>query len=442
MARRKAKPKYDKKLIIEAFADMAREKSIDKDLLQGMLVETLSLLIRKKYGQEANFDIVVNMDKGDLEIYLMRTIVEEVEDPSLQISLKEVTTRTEEVYELGDEFIEEITLENIAENFGRRLIALATQTLGQRIRDVEKDNVFNEYNDKVGEIIVGEVYQVRPGSLLVMHNKIEMRMPREEQIHNERYKKNMSVKAIIKEVRRMQGSGTPDIILSRSADEFLARLFEIEIPEVYDGIIEIKSISRDPGERAKVAVQSFDERVDPVGACVGMKGIRIHSIVRELNNENIDVIEYSLDPKVFIAKALAPAKVKDIAVSPDTRSATVLVADDQVSLAIGRNGQNVRLASKLTGYNITLIKEGGEDIELIEFREELGREMYDNIINLGIDTAREFLEADIYELLSLPEMSKQTLLEIRQIILTEFDEQEKSEITQAILEADEFKVIP
>ena len=442
MARRKAKPKYDKKLIIEAFADMAREKSIDKDLLQGMLVETLSLLIRKKYGQEANFDIVVNMDKGDLEIYLMRTIVEEVEDPSLQISLKEVTTRSQEVYELGDEFIEEITLENIAENFGRRLIALATQTLGQRIRDVEKDNVFNEYNDKVGEIIVGEVYQVRPGSLLVMHNKIEMRMPREEQIHNERYKKNMSVKAIIKEVRRMQGSGTPDIILSRSADEFLARLFEIEIPEVYDGIIEIKSISRDPGERAKVAVQSFDERVDPVGACVGMKGIRIHSIVRELNNENIDVIEYSLDPKVFIAKALAPAKVKDIAVSPDTRSATVLVADDQVSLAIGRNGQNVRLASKLTGYNITLIKEGGEDIELIEFREELGREMYDNIINLGIDTAREFLEADIYELLSVPEMSKQTLLEIRQIILTEFDEQEKSEITQAILEADEFKVIP
>lgn len=438
MARRKAKPKYDKKLIIEAFADMAREKSIDKDLLQGMLVETLSLLIRKKYGQEANFDIVVNMDKGDLEIYLMRTIVEEVEDPSLQISLKEVSTRTQEVYELGDEFIEEITLENIAENFGRRLIALATQTLGQRIRDVEKDNVFNEYNDKVGEIIVGEVYQVRPGSLLVMHNKIEMRMPREEQIHNERYKKNMSVKAIIKEVRRMQGSGTPDIILSRSADEFLARLFEIEIPEVYDGIIEIKSISRDPGERAKVAVQSFDERVDPVGACVGMKGIRIHSIVRELNNENIDVIEYSLDPKVFIAKALAPAKVKDIAVSPDTRSATVLVADDQVSLAIGRNGQNVRLASKLTGYNITLIKEGGEDIELIEFREELGREMYDNIINLGIDTAREFLEADIYELLSLPEMSKQTLLEIRQIILTEFDEQEKSEISQAILEADEF----
>ena len=438
MARRKAKPKYDKKLIIEAFADMAREKSIDKDLLQGMLVETLSLLIRKKYGQEANFDIVVNMDKGDLEIYLMRTIVEEVEDPSLQISLKEVSTRTQEVYELGDEFIEEITLENIAENFGRRLIALATQTLGQRIRDVEKDNVFNEYNDKVGEIIVGEVYQVRPGSLLVMHNKIEMRMPREEQIHNERYKKNMSVKAIIKEVRRMQGSGTPDIILSRSADEFLARLFEIEIPEVYDGIIEIKSISRDPGERAKVAVQSFDERVDPVGACVGMKGIRIHSIVRELNNENIDVIEYSLDPKVFIAKALAPAKVKDIAVSPDTRSATVLVADDQVSLAIGRNGQNVRLASKLTGYNITLIKEGGEDIELIEFREELGREMYDNIINLGIDTAREFLEADMYELLSLPEMSKQTLLEIRQIILTEFDEQEISEISQAILEADEF----
>ena len=292
MARRKVKPKYDKNLIIEAFAEMAREKSIDKDLLQGMLVETLSMLIRKKYGQEANFDIVVNMDKGDLEIYLMRTIVEEVEDPSLEISLKEIQPRSEEVHEIGDEFIEEITLENISDNFGRRLIALATQTLGQRIRDVEKDNIFNEFNEKVGEIIVGEVYQVRPGSLLIMHNKNEMRMPREEQIHNERYKKNMSIKAVIKEVRRMQGSGTPDIIVSRSADDFLARLFEIEIPEVYDGIIEIKSIARDPGERAKVAVLSYDERVDPVGACVGMKGIRIHSIVRELNNENIDVIEY------------------------------------------------------------------------------------------------------------------------------------------------------
>ncbi len=438
MARRKVKPKYDKNLIIEAFAEMAREKSIDKDLLQGMLVETLSMLIRKKYGQEANFDIVVNMDKGDLEIYLMRTIVEEVEDPSLEISLKEIQTRSEEVHEIGDEFIEEITLENISDNFGRRLIALATQTLGQRIRDVEKDNIFNEFNEKVGEIIVGEVYQVRPGSLLIMHNKNEMRMPREEQIHNERYKKNMSIKAVIKEVRRMQGSGTPDIIVSRSADDFLARLFEIEIPEVYDGIIEIKSIARDPGERAKVAVLSYDERVDPVGACVGMKGIRIHSIVRELNNENIDVIEYSADPKVFIAKALAPARIRDIVVSTETRSATVVVPDDQVSLAIGRNGQNVRLASKLTGYNITLIKEGGEDIELIEFRDEIGKEMYENIINLGIDTAREFLDADIYDLLEIPGMTKNTLLEFRDIILSEFEEQEVSEIRDAILLANTF----
>jgi N utilization substance protein A len=265
-----------------------------------------------------------------------------------------------------------------------------------------------------------------------------MRMPREEQIHNERYKKNMSVKAVIKEVRRMQGSGTPDIIVSRSADEFLARLFEIEIPEVYDGIIEIKSIARDPGERAKVAVLSYDERVDPVGACVGMKGIRIHSIVRELNNENIDVIEYSADPKVFIAKALAPARIRDIVVSPETRSATVVVPDDQVSLAIGRNGQNVRLASKLTGYNITLIKEGGEDIELIEFRDEIGKEMYENIINLGIDTAREFLDADIYDLLEIPGMTKNTLLEIRDIILSEFEEQERSEIRDAILVANTF----
>jgi len=266
-----------------------------------------------------------------------------------------------------------------------------------------------------------------------MHNKVEMRLPREEQIHNEKYKKNQTIRTVIKEVRRQQGSGTPDIILSRSADEFLARLFEIEIPEVYDGIIEIKGIARDPGERAKVAVSSYDERVDPVGACVGMKGIRIHSIVRELNNESIDVIEYSPDPRIYIARALSPAKVKEIILSPETRQATITIPDEQVPLAIGKNGQNVRLASKLTGYSITLIKEGGEDIELIEFREELGRDMYDKIINLGIDTAREFLDADVLELVKIDGMTKELLLELRQLMLTEFDEAENPETRKKIL---------
>ncbi|MDQ1267064.1 MAG: transcription termination/antitermination protein NusA, partial [Bacteroidota bacterium] len=420
MARRKAKPKIDKKLIIEAFAEMAKEKNIDRDLLQGIVEETLSMLVRKKYGQEASFEIIVNMDKGDVEIYLMRTIVEEVEDPITEILLEEAQElNKEEQYDIGDDFIEEITLDNISENFGRRLISLASQNLNQRIREIEKDNIFNEYNSKVGEIIIGEIYQIRRNDILIMHNKIEAHLPREEQIPNEPYKfkKNQTIKAIVKEVRRTGPSGQPEIILSRASDEFLARLFEIEIPEIYDGIIQIKAIARDPGERSKVAVVSFDDRVDPVGACVGMKGIRIHSIVRELNNENIDLIEYFPDIKNFITRALLPARVKEISVSPDVRSATVIVPDDQVSLAIGKNGQNVRLASKLTGYSLTLVKEGGEDIELVEFREELGAEMYDRLIESGIDTSREFLEAEPEILLSIEGMTKDLLIELRALIL-------------------------
>jgi N utilization substance protein A len=242
-------------------------------------------MVKKKYGQDANFDIIVNMDKGDIEIYLMRTVVEEVENPEFEITQQDLLELTGEMVDVGDEHIEEITLENIADSFGRRLIAQAIQTLNQRIRDVEKDNIYDEYIKRVGDIVIGEIYQVRPNNVLVMDNKIELRLPREEQIPSERLKKNQQVKAILKEVRRSGGAtGLPDLILSRSDDSFMARLFEQEIPEIYDGIIEIRSIAREPGERAKVAVTSFDERVDPVGACVGMKGIRIHSIVRELNN--------------------------------------------------------------------------------------------------------------------------------------------------------------
>ncbi|MBU3741721.1 MAG: transcription termination factor NusA [Candidatus Kapabacteria bacterium] len=422
--RRKAKPKVDnKKLIIEAFNEMAREKSIDRDLLQGIVEETLSLMVKKKYGQDSNFDIIVNMDKGDIEIYLMRTVVEEVENPDFEITQQDLLELTGEMVDVGDEHIEEITLENIADSFGRRLIAQAIQTLNQRIRDVEKDNIYDEYIKRVGEVLIGEIYQVRPNNILVMHNKIELRLPREEQIPNERLKKNQQVKAILKEVRRSGGAtGLPDLILSRSDDSFMARLFEQEIPEIYDGIIEIRSIAREPGERAKVAVTSFDERVDPVGACVGMKGIRIHAIVRELNNENIDIIEYTDDPRLFIARALSPAKVRDVQIAEDGRQATVIVPDDQVSLAIGKNGQNVRLASKLTGFALALVKEGAEDIELIEFRKELGRDLYDALINAGIDTSREFLEADPGVLLALASLEK--ILEVRGIMLDEFEERE------------------
>lgn len=438
MPRRKQKHKVDKKLIIEAFTEMAKHKSIDRDLLQGILEETLSMIIRKKYGQEANFEIIVNMDKGDIEIYLMREVVETVEDPITQITLEEATMYSEEPISVGEEFIEEITLDNISDSFGRRLISLASQNLNQRIREIEKDNIFNEYYTKVGEIIIGEIYQIRRHDILVLHNKVEMRLPREEQIPNEPYKfkKNQSIKAIVKEVKRTGLGGQPEVILSRSSDDFLARLFEIEIPEIYDGIIQIKAIARDPGERSKVAVMSFDDRVDPVGACVGMKGIRIHSIVRELNNENIDLIEYSDDPKTFISRALSPAKVGDINISLDTRSAVVIVPDDQVALAVGKNGQNVRLASKLTGFAISLTKEGGEDIDLIEFKQEIGDELFNQLIEEGIETAREFLETNPVEVLKIGGMTKSKFLEIRRIILNEFEETEQPEILEQIKDAE------
>mgnify|MGYP005832057183 FL=1 len=434
MAKVKEKARGDKKMIIEAFTEMAKERNIDRDLLQGILEETLSQLIRKKYGADSNFEIVVNMDKGDIEIYLMKEIVEKVENEQTEISLQEAIEKSGEQYEIGDEYIEEITLDNIGENFGRRLITLASQGLNQRIRDIEKENIYNEYIDRVGDIIVGEVYQIRRNDILVMHNKVELRLPREEQIPNETYKgkKNQTIKALLKEVRRGGSGGVPELILSRATDEFLAKLFEVEIPEIYDGIIIIKAIARDPGERSKVAVMSTDDRVDPVGACVGMKGIRIHSIVRELNNENIDLIEYSDNPKVFIAKALLPAKIKEITISEETRTATVVVSEDQVPLAIGKNGQNVRLASKLTGYSITLIKEGGEDIELVEFKEELGLALFQELKALGIETAREFLEYDIGKLLQVKGMTKDLLIEMRSIILAEFDETESQEILENI----------
>lgn len=444
MPRRKAKHKVDKKMIIESFSEMAKLKNIDRDLLQGILEETMSMIIRKKYGQDANFEIIVNMEKGDIEIYLMKEIVEEVEDSTIQITLEEAQMYSDEELELGDEFISEITLDNISDSFGRRLISLASQNLNQKIREIEKDNIYNEYITKVGEIIIGEIYQVRKNDILVLHNKVEMRLPREEQIPNEpyRYKKNQSIKSIVKEVRRSGSSGQPDIILSRANEDFLYRLFEIEIPEIYDGIIQIKGIARDPGERSKVAVQSFDDRVDPVGACVGMKGIRIHSIVRELNNENIDLIEYSEVAEIYITRALSPAKVRDIQLSKETLTATIIVPDDQVSLAIGKNGQNVRLASKLTGYSLSLVKEGGEDIDLSEFKEELGSALYLKLSEAGIETAREFLEAQPEFLLQIDEISKDFLKEMRNIMLYEFEESEDPEIVERIDNYEPQKIEP
>lgn len=426
MARIRKKLSVNKQNIIDAFAEMAKFKGIDRDLLQGILEDTLSLLVRKKYGNEANFEIIVNMEKGDVEIYLMKVVVEEIEDPVTEITLEEARISSDEEINLGDEFVLEISLESIGESFGRRLINLATQSLTQRIKEIEKNNIYNEYASKIGEIVIGEIYQVRRNDLLIMQNKIEMHLPREEQIPSEsmRYKKNQNIKSVIKAVKKNGPAGLPEIILSRANEKFLERLFEIEIPEIYDGLIQIRAIARDPGRRSKVAVQSFDERVDPVGACVGMKGVRIHSIVRELNNENIDLIEFSDEPKTFIQRALLPAQVKDIQISIETKTANVIVAEEQVPLAIGTNGQNIRLASMLTGFSLTLIKEGIEDIEITEFNEEIGQEIVNKLVENKINTAREFLESTPETLLAIEGINVDFIKEIRNILLTEFDEPE------------------
>lgn len=411
--------------IVESFAQMVREKGIDKDVLAGILEEIFGILVMKKYGEEAKFDVVVNMDKGDIEIFLEREIVDTVEDPNTQISIEEVNKRgNEEELEVGEDFVEKIELASL----GRRLITLAKQSLNQKIREIEKDIVYNEYKELLGEIVVGDIYQIRKNDILVNHNKNELLLPRSEQIPYERYKKGDTVRAIVKEVRK--GNSGPLIIISRADNLFLRRLFEIEIPEIYDGIIDIMAIAREPGERAKIAVQSQDTRIDAVGACVGMKGVRIHAIVRELNNENIDVISYSEDSLTFIQKALAPAKLKKIEVD-DTENKAIVTADsDQVSLIVGRNGVNIRLAMKLTGYEIEILREEKpyeeyeDDIELIDLKEELGLDIYDLLINNRYDTALEVLTAGPEKLKEIEGLEDEKIDEILEIIKSQFEEEE------------------
>ncbi|NOX18050.1 MAG: transcription termination/antitermination protein NusA [Chlorobi bacterium] len=411
--------------IVESFAQMVREKSVDKDVLADIIEEIFGLLVKKKYGAEAQYDIVVNMDKGDIEIFLIRDIVEEVEDPETEISIKEVNEKgNDEELEVGEEYVEKIEMAS----FGRRLINLARQSLNQKIKEIEKEIIYKEYSEMLGEIIVGDIYQVRRNDLLVNHNKNELLMPRTEQIPRERYRKGDTIRAAIKDVQKTPNG--PVIIVSRADNIFLRRLFEIEIPEIYDGVIEIKGIAREPGERAKVAVESQDTRIDAVGACVGMKGVRIHAIVRELNNENIDVINFSDDPVVYIQRALAPAKLKQIEIDEDEKTCNVYADSDQVSLIVGRNGVNIRLAMKLTGYEIEVIREEKpfeeyeEDIELVDLREELTPEIVELLINNRYDTAVEVLSAGVEKLKEIEEFDEEKAQEIIEIIQDQFEEEE------------------
>ncbi len=357
--------------IVDSFSQMVKDKKVDRDVLESILKDVFGMMIKKKYGLNSNFDVIVNMDKGDIEMQLMKTVVEQVSDPETEITVEEALEKSGEELEAGDDYVEVLDILG----FGRRHVVNLKQNLNQKIREVEKEIIYNDYKDLVGEIISGEIYQIKPNYILLIHNSHEIIFPKSEQIPKERYKKGETIRVYIKEVAKRQ-SGPPSIVVSRACDEFLKKLFEQEIPEVYDGVIEIKGIAREPGERAKVAVVSYDDRIDAVGACVGMKGIRIHSIVRELANENIDVINYTDDIALFIARALAPAKLKDIYLDKEDKLAKIIAEDDQISLIIGKNGQNIKLASRLTAYEIDVErKEKPEEEE--EEEEETEEEIED-----------------------------------------------------------------
>ena len=410
--------------IVDSFTEMVRDKGMDKDVLAGILEDIFVILVKKKYGEDAQCEVVVNMDRGDIQIFLEREIVDEVTDPGTQISIDEVNTRgNEDELEVGEDFVEEIEIASL----GRRLVLLAKQSLNQKIREIEKDIMYNEYKELVGEIVVGDIYQIRKSDILVNHNKNELLLPRNEQIPFERYKKGETIRAIVKEVNKTNSG--PVIIISRSDNNFLRRLFEIEIPEIFDEIITIKAMAREPGERAKVAVESQDTRIDAVGACVGMKGVRIHAIVRELNNENIDIINYTDDNELFIQRALAPAKLNNIEIDEAEKKVVVSADSDQVSKIVGRNGVNIRLAIKLTGYEIEILREEKpfeeyeEDIELIDIKEDLGEEVYNILINNRYDTGLEVLIAGEEKLLEIEEFGKEKVNEIMEIIKSQYEEE-------------------
>lgn len=410
----------------ESFSSMVREKGVDKDHLAGIIEEIFGILVKKKYGEDAKSNVVFNTDKGEIEIFLTREIVDEVVDPNREISFEEIERMgNEDELEVGDEFVEKLKLSS----FGRRLIIFAKQSLNQRLRELEKEIISKEYVELMGEIVIGDVYQINKGHILVNHNKNELLLPREEQIPSEKPKKGETIRAIVKEVRK--GKSRPEIVISRADVKFLQKLFEIEVPEIYDGIIEIKGIARRPGERAKIAVASQDKRIDAVGACVGMKGVRVTAIVRELNMENIDVVNYSDDPKVYIQRALAPGKIKKIEVDLQNRSAIVHADSDQAAAIVGRNGVNIHLAMELTGYQIEFIREEklveeleeDDDIELHDFREELGEEIFQLLINNRYDTALEVIRAGKEKLLEIPELDEEQAERIISLLKEEFEEE-------------------
>ncbi len=410
--------------LIEVFADFARNKNIDRPTMIRILEDVFRTMIRRKYEVDDNFDIIINADKGDLEIWRFREIVddnsEDIWDHD-KISLTDAR-KIEPDFEIGEEVAEEVKLED----FGRRAVMTARQTLIQKIKDLEKDILFQKYKELVGEIILGEVYQILSREVLLIDAEgNELNLPKSEQIPKDRYRKGESVRAIVHRVEMVNGN--PRIILSRTSPTFLERLFESEVPEVYDGLITIRKVVREPGERAKVAVESYDDRIDPVGACVGMKGSRIHSIVRELQNENIDVINYTDNMELYITRALSPAKISSIKIDEEGGRASVYLKPDQVSLAIGRGGQNIKLGSKLVGLEIDVYRELSEfeeeDVALEEFSDEIEEWIIDELKRIGLDTAKSVLALNHEDLVRRTDLEEETINDVFKILNQEFEQE-------------------
>src|SRR6478736_3700192 len=406
--------------LIEAFQEFKDAENIDRPTMMKVVEDVFKTLLRKKFGSDDNFDVIVNAEKGDLEIIRRRMIVEDgqVEDPLAQVGYSDAV-KIEPDFEVGEEVYEEIDLYD----FGRRAILAAKQTLASRISDLKKNVLAKKYSERIGEIINAEVYQVWKKEILLLDEEgNELILPKSEQIPQDYFKKGESIRAVVKKVDMK--NNTPVIILSRTSPEFLAKLLEIEVPEIFDGLIVIKKIVRDPGERAKVAVESYDDRIDPVGACVGMKGSRIHGIVRELRNENIDVINYTNNLPLYISRALSPAKITTIKLDDEKHHASVFLKPDQVSLAIGKGGHNIKLAGKLTGYQIDVYRDtedDTEDVDLEEFSDEIEPWIIESLKTIGCDTAKSVLDIPVEDLAKRTDLEEETIKEVIRILKAEFE---------------------
>ena len=405
--------------LISNFAEFKELKNIDKSTMIGVLEDVFRHAIQKQYGTDENFDVIINPEKGDLEIWRNREVVadEDLTDPVSQISLSEIQ-KIDASYEVGDEYTDAIGFEQ----FGRRAVLSLRQNLASRIIDLEKADIYKKYSEKVGEIISGEIYQVWKKDVLILDDEDnELLLPKTEQIPGDFYRKGETIKAIVKSVE--MNNNNPRIILSRTANQFLERLFEQEVPEIFDGLITIKAIARIPGERAKVAVESYDDRIDPVGACVGMKGSRIYTIVKELHNENIDVINYTTNPQLMIQRTLNPAKVSSITIDEEKKTASVYLKPDQVSLAIGKGGLNIRLSKMLTGYDVDVYREiEEEDVALVEFSDEIEGWIIDALKAVGFDTAKSVLELSVEDVATRADLEVEQVEKVAAILKAEFEE--------------------